>query len=132
MSKEDVDALVARRLEQARAALDDAAWLMQGERSQQGIVNRLYYAMFYAALALLQKIGRAPSKHTGVIALFDKEFVLKGVFPRETSRHFHRAFELRQASDYRVTNPLSSQKLLSLLEEATAFVDAVASHLARR
>jgi uncharacterized protein (UPF0332 family) len=31
--------------------------------------------MFYAALALLQKIGKVPSKDKGVISLFDAEFV---------------------------------------------------------
>jgi hypothetical protein len=52
--------------------------------------------MFYAALALLQKIGKVPSKHTGVISLFDTEFVVKGIFHKELSRNFHKAFEMRQ------------------------------------
>jgi uncharacterized protein (UPF0332 family) len=46
-------------------------------------------------LALLQKIGKVPSKHVGVVSLFDTEFVAKGVFPRDLSKNFHRAFELR-------------------------------------
>jgi uncharacterized protein (UPF0332 family) len=50
--------------------------------------------MFYAALALLQKISKAPSKHSGVISLFDKEFVMRGVFEKELSKDFHKAFEL--------------------------------------
>jgi uncharacterized protein (UPF0332 family) len=54
--------------------------------------------MFYAALALLQMAGEIPSKHAGAIGLLDTEFVVKGAFPRELSRDFHKAFELRQAS----------------------------------
>jgi uncharacterized protein (UPF0332 family) len=46
-------------------------------------VNRAYYAMFYAVLALLQRIGRVPSRHAGVISLFDTEFVLKAAIPAE-------------------------------------------------
>ncbi|MEW6680404.1 MAG: HEPN domain-containing protein [bacterium] len=65
------------------------------------MVNRAYYAMFYVALALLQKIGKVPVKHTGVISIFDTEFVLKDIFPKELSRAFHKAFELRQTSDYK-------------------------------
>jgi uncharacterized protein len=57
--------------------------------------------MFYAGLALLQKASKTPSKHTDVIDLFDTEFVLKGIFPKELSRDLHKAFELRQVSDYR-------------------------------
>lgn len=99
MKDEEVSSLVRYRMEQARTAIDDAQFLLDGNRSPQGIVNRAYYAMFYAALALLQKIGKVPSKHVGVVSLFDTEFVAKGVFPRDLSRNFHRAFELRQVSD---------------------------------
>jgi hypothetical protein len=87
-------------MEQARTALDDAQFLLDGERSPQSVINRSYYAMFYAVLALLQTIGKVPRKHTGVVGLFDTEFVMKGIFPKEMSRAFHRAFELRQISDY--------------------------------
>jgi uncharacterized protein (UPF0332 family) len=77
-------------LEQAQTAIEDAQFLLSGKRSPQSIVNRAYYAMFYAALALLQKINKVPSKHSGVISLFDTEFVLKGIFPKEFSNIFIR------------------------------------------
>ena len=83
--REEIAALIQYRLEQAEAALDDAKYLLDGNRSPQSVVNRAYYAMFYAALALLQKAGKIPSKHAGVIGLFDTEFVVKGAFPRELS-----------------------------------------------
>ena len=101
MKEEEVKSLIQYRLEQAETALEDARFLLEGGRSPQSIVNRAYYAMFYAVLALLQKIGKVPLKHTGLISLFDTEFALKGLFPKELSRDFHRAFELRQASDYK-------------------------------
>jgi len=34
------------------------------------------------------------------ISLFDTEFVLKGIFPKEFSKYFHKAFELRQVSEF--------------------------------
>jgi uncharacterized protein (UPF0332 family) len=97
-------------MEQADAALSDARYLLDGNRSPQSVVNRAYYGMFYAALALLQKVGKIPSKHAGVISLFDTEFVLKGVFPRELSRDLHKAFELRQVADYRALQTPSREK----------------------
>jgi uncharacterized protein (UPF0332 family) len=90
-------------LEQAEIALEDGKFLLQGNRSPQSIINRAYYAMFYAALALLQKIGKFP--HTGMISLFDTEFVVRGIFPKELSKDFHKAFELRQVFDYRPFQP---------------------------
>jgi uncharacterized protein (UPF0332 family) len=89
---DELAALVQYRLEQADAALNDAKYLLDGCRSPHSIVNRAYYAMFYAALAVLQKAGKIPSKHAGTIGLFDTEFVVKGAFPRELSRGLPQGF----------------------------------------
>ena len=125
MKEEEINSLIKFRLEQAETALEDARFLLEGDRSPQSIVNRAYYAMFYAALALLQKIGKVPLKHTGVISLFDTEFVLKGLFPKELSRDFHKAFELRQLSDYKTFKPISKEKAKDILSKAAHFVNTV-------
>lgn len=132
MKEDEIQTLIDYRLEQARTALDDARYLLGGHRSPQGIVNRAYYAMFYAAVALLQKIGKIPSKHIGVISLFDTEFVLKGIFPKELSRNFHKAFELRQVSDYRVIERITPRKAEEALIKAEGFVKAVEQYFADR
>jgi uncharacterized protein (UPF0332 family) len=85
--------------------------------------------MFYAALALLQKISKVPSKHTGVISLFDTEFVLKSIFSRELSKSFHKAFELRQVSDYRTFMPIPKGKAQETLKNAAHFVETVKAYL---
>ena len=129
MKSDDIFDLIRYRLEQAQVALDDAKFLLYGNRSPQSIVNRSYYAMFYVALALLQKIGKVPSKHTGAVSLFDTEFVLKGVFSKELSRDFHKAFELRQVSDYKASQPLSVVKAEETWNKAVHFVDVVKKYL---
>ena len=129
MKDEDTLGLITNRLEQARNALDDAKFLLDGNRSPQSIINRSYYAMFYAALALLQKIGKVPSKHAGVISLFDTEFALKGTFPKELSKDFHKAFELRQLSDYKVIEDSSLDKSEEVLNNAVRFVETVRNYL---
>ena len=130
MRPEELAEIIRHRLKQAQMALDDAKFLLDGHRSTQSIVNRAYYAMFYAVLALLQHIGRVPSRHAGVISLFDTEFVLKGVFPRELSRDFHRAFELRQVSDYKITADVSRERAEEMWQKAVHFVEVVRNHLA--
>ena len=130
MKEEEIADLVRHRIEQAQTALDDAAYLLDGNRSPQSIVNRAYYAMFYAALALLQKAGKVPSKHIGVISLFDTEYALKGLLPKELSKDFHKAFELRQASDYKNVLPISPEKSRDTLNNAKRFVEAVIKYLA--
>ena len=83
-------------------------------------------------LALLQKIGTVPSKHTGVISLFDTEFVLKGIFHKELSKSFHKAFELRQVSDYKTFKPISKEKVEETLNNAVCFVETVLKYLSEQ
>jgi uncharacterized protein (UPF0332 family) len=80
-------------------------------------------------LALLQKIGRVPSKHTGVISLFDTEFVMKGVFPKEFSRNLHQAFDLRHSTDYKVTEQVSMQEAKEALDAAAEFTKGIGAYL---
>ena len=131
MKGDEITALIKYRLEQAQTSLDDAKFLFGGNRSSQGIVNRAYYAMFYAVLALLQKIGKVPSKHSGVISLFDTEFVLKGIFPKELSKDFHKAFELRQVSDYKTFKQISREKAEETIINAKRFLEAVNKYIAK-
>jgi uncharacterized protein (UPF0332 family) len=126
---DEVGAIIQYRLKQAQIALEDAKFLFDGQRSAQSIINRSYYAMFYAALALLQHIDKVPSKHTGVMSLFDTEFVLKGIFSRELSRDFHRTFELRQTFDYKVTVNIEQTRAYETWQKAVRFVEAVKNYL---
>lgn len=130
MNPEDVKIIVRHRIQQAETAVSDARFLLEGGRSAQSIVNRAYYAMFYAALALIQTTGKVPAKHTGVISLFDTEFVLKGLFSREFSKALHKAFNQRQISDYRAMESISIPQAQDLLAVAEKFVSAVNDYFA--
>lgn len=106
MISENVKALSLYRLEQAQESLAASKVLLDQDLIRPS-VNRSYYAMFYAVLALLAARKEETSKHSGPIALFDKEFVKSGVFQKEFSRWLHDAFDLRQRSDY---SPLGSDR----------------------
>ena len=85
--------------------------------------------MFYAVLALLQQKGKVPSKHSGAIALFDSEFVRKGIFPKDLSAYLHQAFVLRQESDYQAIEPVSLQETDEIIQHASGFVQTVETYL---
>jgi uncharacterized protein (UPF0332 family) len=82
---EQIEQLIRYRMEQAHETLREAEILL-GESALRGAVNRAYYAMFYALLALLATRQIGSSKHAGALALFDRDFVKSGVFSREMSR----------------------------------------------
>lgn len=96
---EERETLIRYRLEMAKETLKDALLLREQGGSHWSVVNRAYYAMFYATLALLVFIGKGSAKYSGIIALFDRHFVKTGTFPREMSRWLHKAFDLRQIGD---------------------------------
>ncbi len=99
MTPEQLEALIHYRIEQAHETLREADILFD-QSALRGTVNRAYYAMFYALLALLATQQFGTSKHSGAISLFDREFVKTGVFPRDLSRSLRIAFERRQTYDY--------------------------------
>ncbi len=70
--------LIEYRLKSAREILRDAQLLKENGGSPASIINRAYYAVFYAALALLVTVDVEPAKHAGVIAKFDELFVRQG------------------------------------------------------
>lgn len=126
------EALIRYRLEQAKATLQDARLLQEQGGNNWSIVNRAYYAMFYAALALMIDAGFRASKHSGVIALFDRHFVKTGLLPVEMSKWFHEAFELRQIGDYREFVNLDDEQVAEVVARTSHFVTRVERFLSER
>lgn len=48
--------LARYRIKQAEESLEEAEFLLLGRKSPRSVINRAYYAMFYAVLALLVNI----------------------------------------------------------------------------
>jgi len=128
MKPEQLEALLRYRMEQAHDTLREAEILLTAA-ALRGTINRAYYAMFYALLALLATKQLGTSKHSGAISLFDREFVKTGVFPRELSRSLHLAFDRRQTHDYGEMVEIDQQIAEETLAEAKSFVAAIESHL---
>lgn len=97
--------------------------------SPESIVNRAYYSVFYATLALLVTADVEPSKHSGVLAKFDELFIRQGIFPKEMSRILHHAFDMRQAGDYQKSRVITEQQAAEVLASAEEFVRTIQEKL---
>jgi len=124
-------ALIQYRLKEADDSINEAGVLLKEGMSMRAVINRLYYAMFYAVLALLQQKQIGTSKHSGVISCFDKEFVKKGIFDKELSKSLHRAFELRQKGDYMEETEVTKEDVDDLFPKTIDFVNRVKSYLTK-
>ena len=128
MKPDQLAALISYRLEQANETLREAEILLQ-ESALRGAINRAYYAMFYAVLALLATKRIGTSKHSAIIAAFDREFVKTGVFARELSRSLHLAFDRRQTHDYGEMIQIDHQTAEETLMSAKIFVLKIETYL---
>jgi uncharacterized protein (UPF0332 family) len=120
--------LLRYRMSQADDSLREAGILRNAD-AQRGAVNRSYYAMFYALLALLATKQLGTSRHSGAISLFDREFVKTGVFAPDLSRALHLAFDRRQIHDYGEMIDLDAATSDEAIADATRFVAAVRQYL---
>ena len=130
MKPEQLRDLLRYRMEQAEETLREAH-VLDDARAYRGAINRAYYAMFYAVLALLATKQLGSSKHSGAVALFDREFVKTGLLPVDFSRSLHMAFERRQVHDYGELTEVDDETSVLAIREARSFVDAVGEVLRR-
>lgn len=87
------------RLEKAHSTFLEGEKLFETDL-YSGAINRFYYAAFHAARALLATKQLDSSKHSGVISLFNREFVKPGKISRESGKTLNAAFNIRSEADY--------------------------------
>lgn len=99
LSIEEKKSIIAYRIQKADGvfieALDNAIlnhWNL--------VANRLYYAVFHIASALLMDKGFASKTHSGVICLLGQEFAAKGLLDKDEMRLVSRLQNMRHAGDY--------------------------------
>jgi uncharacterized protein (UPF0332 family) len=85
-------------------------------------ISRLYYAMFYAAKAVLLTEGLDLRKHSSAVAKFRELFVLTGRVEAEYLRYLGRAQSARERSDYAPFIPASHADASEMLATAETFI----------
>lgn len=120
--------LIRYRMDRAREALGDAEAALCEERWNEAS-NRIYYAMFYAATALLATRNLSASRHSGVISLLHEQFVHAGSFPRHLAHQLSAAFDMRAESDYKDFAEPDPVRLREMLVQAGTFIGEVAKRL---
>ncbi|MFH1026049.1 MAG: HEPN domain-containing protein [Nitrospirota bacterium] len=123
----DRETLFTYRLREAEETLADAGTMLTTGVSARSVVNRAYYAMFYAILALFiaENVEHKTSKHAGIISLFDRTMVHTGKLDRKYSRILHRLFDARQESDYKEFIQFTSEEAADCFRMAEEFLRAV-------
>ncbi|MCH7660318.1 MAG: HEPN domain-containing protein [Euryarchaeota archaeon] len=121
MSEDDpTKADVENELDMARQALIDANRGHGAGQSNAAVVNRLYYACFHAAQAVLYHRGVNPRSHGGVRSLFGSEVVVSGDATAEQGRFLNELSQERHRADYG-SEPVNKD-IVELIERSESFV----------
>jgi len=96
-SKEEV---AHYRLRRAKESFAEAEIMRENQRWQM-VVNRLYYASFYAVSAYFVQQGLKAFTHAGLKSAFNKELVQAGKVSLAEGRLFNQLFSYRQDADYK-------------------------------
>ena len=115
-------------IEYAHESLSVARLNLDNDYYAAGI-NRAYYAIFYAANALLATKKLARSKHSGVLAVFRQHFVKTGLISSELSEIYGQVMEDRHESDYELITATSQEDAEIDLRQAQRFVTEIEAWL---
>ncbi|MBR4644313.1 MAG: HEPN domain-containing protein [Bacteroidaceae bacterium] len=91
--------LIEYRINRANETVKEAE-LLAKEGYYNAAANRLYYACFYSAQALLVANNLTTATHAGVKTMLGLHFVSKGMLEKEHGKTFSRLFEIRHSGDY--------------------------------
>lgn len=131
MPEDNRKALVNYRLDSAKERLESAKILLDAGNLKDS-VGRSYYAMFTAVRAILARDGTDYSKHTGVIAYFQKEYVKTTKFDVKYSKYLSQAFQIRNNTDYADFFIVTRKDAEDQYKRAEEFYDAVKEFLNRQ
>ena len=128
---EQVIILSGYRYATAEEALEDAKIMFEKGR-YKNTLNRAYYAIFHSIRSVNALDGYDSSKHSGVIAFFNQNYVKEGKLPKELSRIIREASENRERADYLDFFVASKEEAGKQVARAEVFLGEIKKHLVDR
>ena len=123
-----LNALSEYRFENARSDLK-AARLLFEHNEYRASVNRSYYSIFHALRSVTALDGFDSTKHSGIIAYFNENYVKTGVFDKSISKLVSTAYKLREKSDYQDFYIVTKEEAAAQIDKAEQVTAAVGSYL---
>jgi uncharacterized protein (UPF0332 family) len=120
-SKQD---LINYRLARAKDTFEDAQIL--SERGKwNSTMNRLYYAAYYAVMALLLNSDLKPTTHNGAKSNFSEYFIKSGKLDKEYGKIYSQLFTWRQKGDYGDLFEFNKDKVMPYFEPVNQMISTI-------
>ena len=124
MTTPHIDEFIAYRIEKADEVFE-AANLLYNAGQWNSAINRLYYACFYSASALLLKRGIGAKSHNGVIAKFSESVVRTGEMTAGEYRVYSKLLNWRTKGDYSDMFDFTAEDVASVMAPTKVFINKV-------
>ena len=92
-------------------------------------INRAYYAVFYAALAVLLTKGVRTRRHSTALSLFGYYLVRTGEIEKEYAKIYRKIKEIRESADYDIYVFFEEEEVREAIEQARKFVNRMKEYL---
>ena len=118
-------------MQNAQEMLDVAKENLDNNRINSAC-NRAYYAVFYAASALLFSKGKSYGKHSAVLAAFRQYFIKTGEFDKKWSDDYEFIMDNRHTADYDLYDAIDREDAVLVMAKAQEFVEEVKKWLQKQ
>jgi len=124
LTDEERSKLVTYRLQRAKETLAEADNLIDSN-FYNATINRLYYACYYAVVALLIKHNIFAQTHQGVKQMFSLHFVTNGKVDKQLAFFYSRLFNDRISGDYDDFVQYNHDMIIAVRPKAEEFITAI-------
>lgn len=120
--------LIRYRLKRAWETFDDALILAHNQKWNSAM-NRLYYAGYYAVMALLLSADIKPATHNGAKSNFTEHFIKTSLIPKEYGKMYSQLFTWRQKGDYDDLYDFDRDQVMPYFEPVKRLITLIESML---
>ncbi len=124
MNNEEKRQLVIYRLDKAKDTLNEVEFQINNQKLNTA-VNRLYYACYYAVIALLLNYDINAKSHAGVRQMLGLHFIKTGLIDEQSGDFYTDIFEMRHTGDYDDFIVFEQDKVLELLAPAQQLISQI-------
>lgn len=124
LDAESRKALIDYRMQRAYETMKEAKVMIR-ETFYNAAINRMYYACYYATVALLLKHDIQTQTHNGVKTMLGLHFVSTGKLPLKIGKTFTTLFEKRHSGDYDDFVFCDKEMVDELFPQAELFIKSV-------
>jgi len=128
MTIENRNDYINYRFRRAEEAFEEAKILAENKK-WNAVINRLYYACFYAVNALLLKHDIKTKSHEGTRSQFGLHFIKSGTLDQASGKLYTKLFDFRQKGDYGDLFDFDEEIVRPLIEQVRAFLGELKKHI---